>query len=149
MLLKRISRTDPEKIFMVVKNSWSTASLANGYVVQWDFNVDIDGVGVTKPTGLATNLGNACAGVAAETIAHNEYGLVQVYGYHAAVRARVNSSNDAIELGTGLKSSFEGGDWCADSVDPDGTANYHYMAFSLEAYTLRTSTTLKAFIKAL
>ncbi len=36
MLFRRVSRSDPEKIFIVVKNSYSTASLANGYVVEWD-----------------------------------------------------------------------------------------------------------------
>ena len=149
MLLKRISRTDPEKIFMGVKNSWSSASLADGYVVQWDFTTDIDGVGVTQPTGMATNLGNACAGVAAETIAAGEYGLVQVYGYHSAVRARACSSNDAIALGSGLKPSLAGGVWNCEGQDPNGTLNYHCIGFAFEAYTLRTSTTIKAFIKAM
>ena len=29
MIFQRINRTDPEKIFIVVKNSWSSASLTN------------------------------------------------------------------------------------------------------------------------
>ena len=36
MLFKRINRADPEKIFIVVKNSYSTASLTNGQAVIWD-----------------------------------------------------------------------------------------------------------------
>ena len=36
MLLQRINRSDPEKIFIVVKNSYSTASLTNGQAVIWD-----------------------------------------------------------------------------------------------------------------
>ena len=149
MLLKRINRSTPERIFMVVKNSWTSASLVNGYMVQWDFTVDIDGVGVTQPTGMATNLGNACAGVAVETIASGDYGLVQVYGYHAAVRARVCTSNDGIALGSGLRPSLAGGVWNCEGHDPNGTVHYKCIGFSFEAYTLRTSTTIKAFIKAL
>ena len=36
MLLQRISRTNPEKIYIVVKNSYSTAALSNGQPVIWD-----------------------------------------------------------------------------------------------------------------
>jgi hypothetical protein len=36
MLFQRISRTNPEKIFVIVKNSYSTASLTNGQPVIWD-----------------------------------------------------------------------------------------------------------------
>lgn len=149
MLFRRVSRTDPEKIFVVVKNSWSTAALANGYVVQWDFTTDVDGVGVTQPTGMATNLGNACAGVAAEAIAAGDYGLVQVYGYHSAVRARACTSADAIALGSGLRPNLAGSVWCAEGHDPDGTLNYHCMGFALSIWSSWTSTTISAFIKAM
>ena len=149
MLFARINRSNPEKIFMVVRNSWTSTALANGYVVQWDFTEDIDGVGVTQPTGIATNLGNACAGVVAEAIGIGEYGLIQVYGYHAAVLARVCSSNDAIELGSGLRMSEAGGGWDCEGQDPNGTLNHHCLGFSFEAYTFRTSKNIKAFIKAL
>jgi hypothetical protein len=56
MLFKRISRTDPERIFVVAKNSFSTASFTNGQVVEWDFTTDVDGVGTTRPSGMATVL---------------------------------------------------------------------------------------------
>ena len=81
MLFQRVNRTDPEKIFIVVYNSYSTAALSNGQAVQWDFGTDIDGVGVTRPTARATNRGYATAGIVAESIAKNSYGLLQVYGY--------------------------------------------------------------------
>ena len=149
MLFQRIKRSDPEKIFIVVKNSWTSASIANGYVVQWDFNVDIDGVGVTRPTGMATNLGNACAGVAVETIAAGDYGLVQVYGYHSAVHARACTTASNIQLGSGLKPSLAGGVWSCESEAPSGTLNYHCMGFAMYIWSSWTSTTVIAFIKAL
>lgn len=92
MLFQRVNRSDPEKIFIVCKNSYSTASLSNGQPVIWDFATDADGVGVTKPSAIATNGGAAFCGVAAETIAHNAYGLVQVWGYHSATICRTMST---------------------------------------------------------
>jgi len=149
MLFQRIKRTDPEKIFIIVKNSWSTAALADGYVVQWDFTTDVDGVGVTQPQGMATNFGSAVAGVAVEAIAIGDYGLVQVYGYHAAVHARACTSADVIALGSDLRPALAAGTWCAEGHDPDGTLNYQIMGFALSIWSSWTSTTIKAFIKAL
>jgi hypothetical protein len=85
MLFRRINRSNPEKIFIVVMNSYSTASLTNGQAVMWDATTDADGVSVTKPAAVT---GVSIAGVAAETIAHNAYGLVQCWGYHSAVIVR-------------------------------------------------------------
>ena len=149
MLFQRIKRDDPENIFIIVRNSWTSASIANGYVVQWDFNVDIDGVGVTRGTGMATNLGNACAGVCVETIASGDYGLVQVYGYHGAVKARANTTASNIELGSGLRPALATGAFCAESHAPSGTVNYHCMGFAMSIWSSWTSTTVIAFIKAL
>ena len=149
MLFQRIKRSDPEKIFIIVRNSWTTGAVANGYVVQWDFNADKDGVGITRPTGMATNLGNACAGVAVESIAAGDYGLVQVYGYHSAVKARACTSADNIYLGSGLRPPLAAGVWSAESHDPDGTLNYHCMGFAMSIWSSWTSTTVIAFIKAL
>ena len=62
MLFQRINRTDPEKVFLVAYNSYSTASLSNGQAVIWDFATDADGVSVTMPSARATNAGVAVAG---------------------------------------------------------------------------------------
>lgn len=149
MLFQRVKRTDPEKIFVIIKNSYSTASLADGYVVQWDFTTDGDGVGVTLGNGMATNLGNACAGVAAEAIAAGDYGLVQVYGYHSALRIRACTSADAILTGSGIRPGLAAGTFCAEGQDPNGTLNYHCMGFALAGWSSWTTTTMAAFIKAM
>lgn len=85
MELQRVNRTDPERIFVVVKNTYSTASLSAGQWVSYDTKTDIDGVGVTK-AGASRFTDLCVAGVAVETIAHGDYGLVQVYGYRNAAR---------------------------------------------------------------
>ena len=99
MLFKRISRSDPERIFIVVSNGYGTASLTNGQAVAWDLG-DANGVSVTK---CAAATKNQCtfAGIAAETIAAGEYGLIQVYGYHSAVRVDANTAAD-VYAGCGL-----------------------------------------------
>lgn len=84
MLFQRLNRTDPERAFLVVKNSYSTASLSANQWVAWDTLTDEDGVGVTKPDDPGTII--AIAGVAVETIAHNDYGLVQCWGYRDGAR---------------------------------------------------------------
>jgi hypothetical protein len=149
MLFKRISRTDPEKIFVVAMNSYSTASFTNGQVVQWDFLTDVDGVGTSRPSGMATNFGNAVAGVAAETIAFESYGLIQVYGYHSAVRARACTSADVIALGSPIRPPLAADVFCAEGHDPNGTLNYDPMGFALSIWSSWTTTTISAFIKAL
>jgi hypothetical protein len=158
MLLQRINRTEPEKIFIIAKNSYSTASLSNGQAVVWDYATDADGVGVTCPTdgtGRAGHYGAAFAGIAAETIAAGSYGLLQVYGYHSAVRVRTHTGgNPAIAAGTGLT--------CVDAVFalasyPAAAAatstitlhNAAWVGFALEAQASWTTKAIACFIKAL
>ena len=166
MLFQRINRSDPEKIFVVVKNSWSTASLTNGQVVDWDFTTDKDGVGVSKPTAPAAYTtgpaGFATAGVAAETIAAGSYGLIQVYGYHSAVRMRTMTSTghtfheatQPVALGTPLASGLSTG-FMAEGIAAGGAAagancwNLHPFAFALVATAGFTTIAQAAFIKAL
>jgi hypothetical protein len=122
MLFARINRSDPEKIFLVAKNSFSTASLTNGQAVMWDFPTDVDGVAVTRPTARATNGGHAVAGVVAETIAVGEYGLIQAYGYHSAARVRtISGGTPAIVAGRPLALNSAGSLFCLESIATGST----------------------------
>lgn len=159
MLFQRINRTDPEKVFIVAYNSYSTASLSNGQAVIWDYATDANGVSVTKPTDGSKagggHFGAAFAGIAAETIAAGAYGLVQVYGYHSAVRVRtLTGGAPAIAAGVALSSnnavfaleSFAG------SVAATSTATQHLFfpcAFALAAQASWTTKAVACFIKAL
>ena len=82
MLIQRVNRSDPEKVFVVAYNSYSTSAITVGQAVCWDLTTDIDGVSVTRP---ATALLNVPAGlVASSSIAAGDYGLIQVYGINAS-----------------------------------------------------------------
>jgi hypothetical protein len=151
MIFQRINRSDPEKIFIIAYNSYSTASLSNGQAVIWDFATDADGVGVTRPTARATNAGAAVAGVAAETIAAGSYGLLQVYGYHSAVRVRnMTGGSPAVAAGSPLAINSAGSVFCLENWDT-GSTNLQVITcgFALAAQASWTTKTIAAFLKCL
>lgn len=151
MLFQRINRTDPEKVFVTVYNSYSTAALSNGQAVIWDFATDADGVGVTRPTARATNAGVAAAGIVAEAIASGAYGLCQVYGYHSAARMRtVTGGTPAIVPGRPLVINVAGSVFCAESVSTASTVILTFpMGFSLGSTSGFTTAARAMFVKAL
>ena len=151
MLFQRINRSNPEKVFIVVYNSYSTASLTNGQAVNWDFITDCDGVGVTMPLARATNGGVAAAGIVAETIAAGSYGLLQVYGYHSAVRCRsVTAGTPNIAKGRPLAMNAAGSVFCLESF-ATGSAVIQIApcGFALAASAIWTTAAIAAFIKCL
>ena len=155
MLFQRVNRTDPEKIFIVVKNSYSTATLTNGQAVRWDYTTDKDGVGVTKPTANAVSHGVSIAGIVAESIGIDAYGLIQVYGYHSAVRCRTISTTGngdngwaAIAVGTPLVQAVTAV-FALEGKDISATNNLHPCGFALAACATFTTAATAAFIKCL
>jgi hypothetical protein len=152
MQFQRVNRSDPEKVFVVVFNSYSTAAITVGQGVNWDFITDSDGVGVTMPLARATNAGVAAAGVVASaSIASGAYGLVQVYGYHSAVRVRsVTTGSPAIAKGTPLFMNVAGSVFCLESASTASTSILKWpMGFALAANASFTTLAKAAFIKAL
>ncbi len=159
MLFQRVNRTNPEKIFVVAKNSYGTASLTNGQVVIWDWADEGTGIAVTLAT--ATNLvsqGTDVAGIATETIAAGDYGLLQVYGYHSAVRVRAMTSTSAhqysesaaeIAKGTplvgGISTVF-----CLEGITPAASAQHlRPCGFAFAASTTFTTAVMAVFLKCL
>lgn len=159
MLFSRVNRSNPEKVFIVAKNSYSTASLTNGQVVIWDWTTDGDGVGVTVAT--ATNnvsCGVDVAGVAVETIAAGGYGLLQVYGYHSSVLVRTMTSTGhdyllsraEVAKGTPLVGGITAGDFSLEGITPAESAQVlHPCAFSFAAQATYTETATAVFLKCL
>lgn len=117
----------------------------------WDFVTDADGVGVTMPLARATNGGFAGAGIAAETIAAGDYGLIQTYGYHSATRVRtVTGGTPAITPGRPLALNVAGSVFCLESISTASTVILRYpMAFSLGSTAGWTTIAKPIFIKAM
>jgi hypothetical protein len=147
MLFQRVNRSDPEKVFVVGYNS-SADSWSNGYPVRWDYTTDADGVGMEKiAADGAGGIGYmAVAGIVAETIASGAYGLVQVWGYHSAVRLRQNTATKLL-AGAALQSA--GALYCLEGVTVTGTlANAYPKGFALGSVVWTTAATA-AFIMCL
>lgn len=155
MLFQRISRSDPERVYVIAKNSYSTASLTNGQWVRWDHDTDCDGVGVTVGS---EDVGLSVAGVAAETIASDDYGLIQVYGYHSAARIRSMTSTghsyheERIEIAKGTTLAFDitASVFCAEGVSMvTGFRKLQPCGFALAAQASFTTKATAVFIKAM
>ena len=153
MLFQRVNRTDPEKVFLVAYNSYSTAAITNGQAVNWDFITDADGVGVTMPLARATNQGLATAGiVATASIAAGDYGLIQVYGRHTATRVRgVTSGGVVATPGMPLAANAAGSVFCLETFATHFTGIHIWpCAFMLSTLTNQWTTVAKnVFVKTL
>lgn len=80
MLFKRVNRTDPEQVFIVVLNN-EGGSLSANATCQWEIaSASVDGV---KVRGVDTGNLYAAVGVIDATLADQTYGLVQIWGYRS------------------------------------------------------------------
>lgn len=108
----------------------------------------MDGVRVTQASGI--DLG-AYAGVADSDIANSAFGLVQVYGYRAAVYVKTAASSSTISAGSGLDPAADLWSLAPSTV----AAGDKQFAFLCEAVTDSTDTSsaysanFKGFIRAL
>lgn len=156
MLLQRVNKNSAEKVFVVAKNSWATASLSNGQAVAWDHQTDADGIGVTKPGASATAAGVDIAGVAAQTIAAGDYGLIQVYGYHSAARVRTmtTTTNGAVQwkavaTGTPLTGPLAAA-FCLEACGTGSATILRFpVGFALAPNALFTTAAVAVFLKCL
>jgi len=95
MIFQRLNRTDPERIFMVMR---SNETCAIDDAVALETNSDsIDGVRVRQPD---TGLLHTFVGIADAAITSGSYGLIQVYGYRST--SRVFQTNTSIDTGVVL-----------------------------------------------
>jgi hypothetical protein len=151
MLFKRISRTDPERIFMVCSNGYATASLIDGQAVMWDMG-DADGISVTMPSVAFKRMG-AFAGIVAQTIAAGEYGLLQIYGYHSSIVVDSSATED-IFTGAPLFSSVAAfhleGPYEASGTTDELYVEHRVVGCALEATTSAgTTARIKGIIYAM
>jgi hypothetical protein len=141
MMFQRLIRTDPEKVFIVVKNSYSTAAVTRGQVVCFDYTTDVDGVGVTQPS---TALLKHAAGIVADaSIAAGDYGLVQVYGHNAG--ALVDGTT-GVGVGVPLKTANGVFNLVIAGVTATG-ASYPFVCG--EAYTTGAAAAKRVFLRCL
>lgn len=143
MMFQRVSRTNPEQVFIVVQNV-SGSTLTAGYSCVFDVSASVDGVRVTQAS--ATDL-QGFAGVADEDIADNAYGRIQVYGYRTS--AFILSSTGSSAAGDVL--SPAAGSWgLTPSATAGSTKSFGFLAEAVSASSSSAfNTTAKVFIRAL
>lgn len=98
MEFQRVNRGDPERIFIIVRNTYSTASIVANQWVAWDLVTDKDGVSVTK---ILLDLRHAVAGVMAETVANTAFGAMQIFGYRSGARCSGGSGLNTSKVSEG------------------------------------------------
>ena len=144
MLIQRINRSDPEKVFVVVKNSY-TSAITVGMAVVWDSVTDQDGVGVERPATASLN--NFAGVVETASIAAGDYGLIQVYGFNS------NASGDGTTgagAGDGLLIANGSHDFILDATEVSGAVGtISPQVVLMEAYTTGAAAATKVFIKAM
>lgn len=141
MQFQRVNRSDPEKVFIVAKNSSSTSAMTVGQVHCWDYTTDVDGVGMTFPTTALLKLPAGIIETA--SIAAGDYGLVQVYGHNA--NALVDGTT-GIGVGVPLKTANTVANLVIAGVTATG-ASYFFVCG--QAYTTGAAAAKRVFIRCL
>ena len=90
MIIKRLNRSDPERVFVVAL--CNEANSADDAVALETASASIDGIKVRQPdTGLLYTF----VGVSDASLASGAYGLIQVYGYRSTSKVfQTNTSQD-------------------------------------------------------
>lgn len=128
------STSDPEKVFIRIKNSGS-GSVPRGCIMAVDTSAD-DGVSY-KANGLA---GQLVTCVTEEAISAGQFGLCQVYGLHGAVLVR--GDQNAVTAGSRIQSGAQ-----ACYGDGGSATNSNFVGIALDSTS--SSTTVKAFLQVM
>lgn len=101
MLIQQLNRTDPERIQINVKNVDGGGSITTGMgIAMVGTAASGDGINAVRST---VALANAFAGVAAQDIAINAYGLVTAWGFAASVAISQSVGSYTITSGDTLR----------------------------------------------
>lgn len=101
MIFQRLNRTDPEKIFMVVKNTEGSSLAANDVCAWATHSASVDGVAVRQPD---TAHSGSIVGIVDAAISDGAFGLVQIFGYRST--SKVFQTNTSQDTGAFLEASL-------------------------------------------
>lgn len=101
MLFQRVNRSDPERVFISLRNT-EGSSLTADSVCQWaTASASVDGVAIRAPD---TSHAGSIVGVVDAAISDGDYGLVQVWGYRSS--SRVFQTNTSQDTGAFMEASL-------------------------------------------
>jgi len=79
MIIQRVNRTNPEKVFIIGRND-DTAAFTKGGVVCYKFDGTRDGLDMERSVTAAAVKSTLASGITDTALAAGSYGLVQCYG---------------------------------------------------------------------
>ena len=99
MIIQRVNRTNPEKVFIIVRNDDTV--FTKGQPISFKFDGTRDGLDVEDITSMAAAKQNLAAGIADSAIPAASYGLCQVYGVRtdAVVMSHGSATNSTGSIG--------------------------------------------------
>lgn len=133
MLIQRISRSDPERVFVVIRAD--EAGVSRGWSVAFNFDGTRNGIDVEQ-TDAVDNLA-VQVGIAHTDIANGDYGLAQVYGYDDDVVVWQTNVSYSVGSPLGLISAHS----CYNVVSASAPDSHSVIAYIAAAATLATSGT--------
>ena len=136
MLLQRINRSNPEKVWIVVK---AEEALLVDRPVCLHFTGTDDGL--LAATANAATDGTKVVGIADAAIALGDYGLVQCYGYRATAQI-INASDAAADCGGHLAVGSASSGYLYMSVSLGAATNVQPNFIMANSASKTTSTTL-------
>ena len=144
MLIQRISRSDPERVFIVVRAD--EASCGKGEPACWAADNTRNGIDVLEADATA-DAGLIC-GMFHTDIANGDYGLVQCYGYDDDVVVQQSTVTYARGGVLGFYTASNGYSLVSASVPAGNTVLPEVVAMSaLATSTTSAMTTLPCFIR--
>jgi hypothetical protein len=148
MIFQRVNRTDPERVFVVMRNN-EGASMPKDSACGLELaSASVDGVRVRQ---LDTALAHTFVGIVDAAIADGAYGLIQVYGYRST--SLILTTNTSITTGVCLVPVVAQDYLVSSATVLTSTADYTrspIVAFLCESITTSTSTvSRKIFIRAM
>jgi hypothetical protein len=104
MIIQRINRTNPEKVFIIVRND-HTSAIAKGGICVFNFDGTRNGQDVVPPSASDDAHTTLLAGLADDAIGAGAYGMAQVYGIRtdAPMYKHGSVTSDAGAVGNVMK----------------------------------------------
>lgn len=113
MQIQRIIRSDPERVFVTVLNAESASVLQPGKVVQYVLGTNATQAAgaavklVATAVNLTTGIASKVAGVVpvSGTINTDAIGMIQIYGYHSAVRSSASLASGRMVVASSINAT--------------------------------------------
>jgi hypothetical protein len=115
MQIQQLNRTDAERVVIVYKNVDGSGSITTGLgVALVQAGASIDGISAVK---MAAGVQKGFAGVSAQDVPINGYGLATAWGYAASVLISHEGSSITVTRGDTLKPSAVAGSFASSLTD--------------------------------